>query len=91
MVLFSTLYPARLPWASELAPHFTVMVLPPEMLLGIVMLLGVVGAVFVVMEPSSETKSVEGNIKAGRTPRERLAHQLLQLPSEYTYHTLLAS
>ena len=44
------------------------MVLPPEMLLGIVMLGGVVGAVFVEMLPSSETKSVEGNTKAGRTP-----------------------
>ena len=65
---FSTLYPARLPWASELAPHFTVILVPPEMLLGMVILDGVVGAVFVVMEPSSETKSVEGNTKAGRTP-----------------------
>ena len=37
--------------------------------------LGVVGAVFVVTEPSSETKREEGNIKAGRTPREMLATQ----------------
>ena len=32
------------------------------------MLAGVVGAVFVLTEPSSEVKREEGSIKAGRTP-----------------------
>ena len=71
------MYPSRFPSASVLAPHETVIVLPPEILLGIVMLGGVVGAVFVVIEPSSETKSEDGKIKAGRTPQELLACQLL--------------
>ena len=62
------MYPSRLPSASVDAPHEMAMVVPPEMLLGTVMELGVPGAVFVVMVPSSETKSEEGNTKAGRTP-----------------------
>ena len=53
---------------SVLAPQDTVIVLPPWMLLGTEMLLGVVGAVFVDTEPSSETKREEGSIKAGRMP-----------------------
>ena len=64
------MYPSRFPSASVLAPHETVIMLPPEILLGIV-----VGAVFVVIEPSSETKSEDGKIKAGRTPQELTAYQ----------------
>ena len=67
-VLRSRMYPSRLLSASVLAPQLTVIVLPPWMLPGTEMLLGVVGAVFVDTDPSSETKREEGNIKAGRTP-----------------------
>ena len=67
---FSTLYPARLFSASVLAPQLTVMVLPPMMEPGTVMLLGVDGAVLVEILPSSETKREEGSIKAGRMPYE---------------------
>ena len=41
------------------------MVVPPEMLSGMEMLEGVLGAVFVVMEPSSETKREEEGSKPG--------------------------
>ena len=62
------MYPSRLLSASVLVPQEIVIVLPPWIVLGTLMLPGVLGAVFVLTEPSSETKSVEGSIKAGRKP-----------------------
>jgi hypothetical protein len=51
-------------------PHDTVIVVPPFTVDGTVMEDGTVGDVLVVIEPSSETKRVEGRTKAGRTPHE---------------------
>jgi len=75
---------------SVLAPQDTVMVLPPWMLLGTEMLLGVVGAVFVDTEPSSETKREEGSIKAGRMPYVLEQLLLFQLPLEFTFCAFVA-
>ena len=52
--------------AAGVAPQEIVIVLPPWMLLGTEILLGVVGAVLVLTLPSSETKREEGSTKAGR-------------------------
>ena len=46
------------------------MFVPPMMDEGTEMLPGVEGAVLVETVPSSDTKRVEGKIKAGRTPLE---------------------
>ena len=54
------------------------------------MLAGVVGAVFVCTEPSSETKREEGSIKAGRMPYVLEQLPLPQLPLEYTYCAYVA-
>ena len=70
MVERSTLYPARLLSASELFAHEIEMFVPPMMDEGTEMLPGVEGAVLVETVPSSDTKRVEGRIKAGRTPPE---------------------
>jgi len=78
------LYPARFPSASVLALHEIVMVVPPMIFGGTVMLLGVEGAVLVEILPSSETKREEGSIKAGRIPREFGQPSLPQSPKEST-------
>lgn len=54
------------------------------------MLPGVVGAVFVCTEPSSETKREEGSIKAGRMPYVLEQLLLFQLPLEFTFCAFVA-
>ena len=61
------------------------MFVPPMMDEGTEMLPGVEGAVLVETVPSSDTKRVEGKIKAGRMPHEREQLRLSQSPRELTY------
>ena len=60
------------------------MFVPPMMDEGTEMLPGVEGAVLVETVPSSDTKRVEGKIKAGRMPSELEQLASPQLPSEPT-------
>lgn len=52
------------------------------MVMGMVMVPGVDGAVFVFTEPSSETKRAEGKMKAGRMPSAPVQPWLSALPLE---------
>mgnify|MGYP007028325413 CR=1 FL=1 len=56
--------------SSELFAHEIEMFVPPMMDEGTEMFHGVEGAVLVETVPSSDTKRVEGNTKAGRMPYE---------------------
>ena len=60
------------------------MFVPPMMDEGTEMLPGVEGAVLVETVPSSDTKRVEGRIKAGRTPHELEQSWPPQSPLELT-------
>lgn len=55
---------------------------------GTEMLPGVEGAVLVETVPSSDTKRVEGKIKAGRMPYELEQLPLCQSPLELTHRAL---
>ena len=67
------------------------MFVPPIMDEGTEMLPGVDGAVLVETVPSSDTKRVEGRIKAGRMPYEPEQPLPFQSPLELTYRALLKS